>query len=110
MGFHQKNSATVLLALLGLGSILGVNGSWLFGAMEEREEDYRRAMQPRQFVQCSSGSKACGPFGCLPNRRCCNAGAGCEFEFNNVIYLTRLHVESRIIYILYTNHCLWFLF
>ena len=95
MGFHQKNSATVLLALLGLGSILGVNGSWLFGAMEEREEDYRRAMQPRQqFVQCSSGSKACGPFGCLPSRRCCNAGAGCEFEFNNVIYLTRLHVES----------------
>ncbi|PUU78564.1 hypothetical protein B9Z19DRAFT_1101284 [Tuber borchii] len=79
MGFHQKNSATVLLALLGLGSILGVNGSWLFGAMEEREEDYRRAMQPRQFVQCSAGSTACGGLGCLGTRRCCNAGAawGC---------------------------------
>lgn len=94
MGFHQKNSATVLLALLGLGSILGVNGSWLFGAMEEREEDYRRAMQPRQFVQCSAGSRDCGVLGCVATRRCCNSGAGCEFEFNDVIYLTRLYVES----------------
>jgi len=76
MGFHQKNSVTVLLALLGLGSILGVNGRWLFGAMEEREEDYRRAMQPRQFVQCSAGSRACGDLGCVASRRCCNAGAG----------------------------------
>ena len=90
MGFPQKNSATVLLTLLGLGSILGVNGIRLFGAMEEREEDYRRAMLPRQFAQCSSGSKACGPFGCLPNRRCCNAGAACEFEFN----LTPFNVGS----------------
>jgi len=94
MGFRQKNSATVFLALLGLGNILGVNGSWLFGAMEEREEDYRRAMQPRQFVQCSSGSKACGILGCVASRRCCNADAGCEFEFNNIIYLTRFYVES----------------
>lgn len=86
MGFHQKNSATVLLALLGFGSILGVNGSWLFGAMEEREEDYRRAMQPRQFVQCSSGSRACGVLGCVASRRCCNAGAGWGCLAGNACY------------------------
>ncbi|RPB04378.1 hypothetical protein L873DRAFT_1347346 [Choiromyces venosus 120613-1] len=87
MGFRQRNSASLFLGLLGLGSILGVvNGSWLFGAMEEREQDYRRAMQPRQFVQCSTGSRACGGLGCIASRRCCNAGADWGCLVGNACY------------------------
>ncbi|KAG0634011.1 hypothetical protein HOY80DRAFT_554454 [Tuber brumale] len=86
MGFRLRNSATLLLSLLGLGSILGVDGSWLFGAMEEREQDYRRALQPRQFVQCSAGSKACGVLGCLASRRCCNADGGWGCLTGNACY------------------------
>ncbi|PUU77877.1 hypothetical protein B9Z19DRAFT_1127656 [Tuber borchii] len=93
MGFLQKYSATILLALLGLGSILGVNGRWLFGAMEEREEDYRRAMQPRQFVQCSAGSTACGALGCIGTRRCCNAGAAWGCLAGNECYTVDGYVD-----------------
>ncbi|PWW76468.1 hypothetical protein C7212DRAFT_351566 [Tuber magnatum] len=92
MGFRQRNSA-LLLALLGLGSILGVDGSWLFGAMEEREQDYRRAMQPRQFVQCSTGSKACGALGCVASKRCCQAAAGWGCLTGNACYTANGYID-----------------
>ncbi|CUS08884.1 unnamed protein product [Tuber aestivum] len=92
MGFRQRNSA-LLLALLGLGSVLGVHGSWLFGAMEEREADNRRAMQPRQFVQCSAGSRACGVLGCLASTRCCNAGAGWGCLTGNACYTAASFID-----------------
>ncbi|KAG0134897.1 hypothetical protein HOY82DRAFT_480799 [Tuber indicum] len=93
MGFRPRNSATLLLSLLGLGSILGVDGSWLFGAMQERENDYRRALQPRQFVQCSAGSKACGVLGCVASRRCCNPDAGWGCLTGNACYTANGFVD-----------------